>query len=189
MENNTQTNTNKKSNPAILIGLIVLIIAIVGYGVWQSTNKKGNQEKETTTISTTTEITESTTQTTTQTTTTTTEATTIKRELDTEMMNILSSSQWVNESGETYLVLYDGTMEYTDSNYTVKDSMLYSIYAREDGKYDFEITYKNGDTETYIMTPDFSYDGDILHYDLSSYMNLNGKGKFSEKWVFLTYFG
>ncbi|MFR5875307.1 MAG: hypothetical protein ACLUFN_02330 [Eubacterium sp.] len=189
MENNNQTNTTQKNNPIVLIILVILIIAIVGYGVWQSTNKKDNKQNETTTISTTVETTESTTEPTTQTTTTTTETTTKKRELDTSMMYLLSNSQWVNKSGETYLVLYDGTMEYTDSNYTVKDSMLYSIYAREDNKYDFKITYKNGKTETYIMSPDFSYDGELLHYDLSSSMNLNGKGKFSEEWIFLTYFG
>ncbi len=189
MENNTQTNTNKKSNPAILIGLIVLIIAIVGYGVWQSTNKKDNQQKEATTVSTTAETT---TETTTESTTvSTTESTTKKREADNEMLEFLSHSQWDN-SFDNSLFISNGTIEYTDSNDNLKDTLLLSIYTREDSKYDVEITYKDGKTETYIMSTDFSYDGEFLHYDCytyQSFITLQGNGELSGKWMFKGYFG
>lgn len=151
MENNTQTNTNKKSNPAILIGLIVLIIAIVGYGTWQSTHKKDNQQPETTTVSTTaetTKITETTTESTTQTTTiSTTKETTTKQEFD--YYKILANTTWTYYFGE-----HDQTsiLEFYDNNtlhYYHIDGELQETTSDMYGKYEIngnDLIVRNSDT-------------------------------------------
>lgn len=191
MDNNNQTNSNKKANPGVLIILVIVIIAIIGYGVWQSTNKKDSKQDETTTVSTTAETTETTTESTTQTTTATTESTTKKREVDNKMLEFLSHSQWDNSFDDS-LFISNGTIEYFDSNDNLQDTMLLSIYARTDNKYDVEIQYKNGKTETYIMSTDFSYDGEYLHYDCytyTSYITLQGNGELAGKWMFKGNYG
>jgi len=162
MENKTQTNTNKKSNPAILIGLIVLIIAIVGYGVWQSTNKqKSNQEKETTTVSTTaetTKATETTTESTTQTTTTTTINTTKETtKQETDYYRILANTTWTYYFGE-----HDKTsiLEFYDNNtlhYYHIDGELQETTSDMYGKYEINgnnLIVRNsdtGETENYTI--------------------------------------
>ena len=106
------------------------------------------------------------------------------------MLEFLSHSQWDN-SFDNSLFISNGTIEYTDSNDNLKDTLLLSIYTRDDNKYDVEITYKDGKTETYIMSTDFSYDGEFLHYDsytYQSFITLQGNGELSGKWMFKGYF-
>lgn len=196
MSNEKQKIKLDKSTIIILVILGIVILSFIGIKIFQSIDFEkdytNNTEIESTSdIEFDSSITEQSTEPSTESATqSTTEATTQKRETDNEIIFILSKSQWVNNSGENYLVFYDGTMECEDSNYTLQESMLYSIYARNDNKYDFEITYKDGTTEKYVMTPDFSYDeNDLLHYEYDSYMKLEGNGKFAGEWLFLTYFG
>lgn len=192
MSNEKQKIKLDKSTIIILVILGVVVLSFIGIKIFQSIDFErdytSNTEIESTSdIKIDSNITEQSTESTTH---YTTETTTQKRETDNKIMFILSKSQWVNNSGENYLVFYDGTLECEDSNYTLQESMLYSIYTCSDNKYDFEITYKDGTTEKYVLTPDFSYDeNNLLHYENDSYIKLEGNGKFAGEWLFLTYFG